>query len=138
MNLANGTCRCTKQSMAMCLFRCHYLQLCCGMQRGDKILPADLMQGIKAPPSDGSFVPVQGGAISASLPTSRPVAQQMRPPGQASHYHQLVCVHCTVSASQVSPTDRHQTCNLVSTASGMQLHLTVAVPSVPSVVNEHE
>lgn len=56
------------------------------MQRGDKILPADLMQGIKAPPADGSFVPVQSSGTSQamSLAASRPVPQQqMRPPGQA-------------------------------------------------------
>ncbi|DBA85268.1 TPA: hypothetical protein ACH3X2_005964 [Trebouxia sp. C0005] len=51
------------------------------IKRGDKILPADLMQGIKAPPADGSFVPLQGTASSAA---SRPMTQPMRPPGQVA------------------------------------------------------
>jgi len=56
------------------------------VQRGDKILPADLMQGIKAPPADGSFVPVQGnGSLHATSAASRPMTQPMRPPGQACH-----------------------------------------------------
>ena len=42
------------------------------------------MQGIKAPPADGSFVPVQGtGSLHATSAASRPMTQPMRPPGQA-------------------------------------------------------
>ncbi len=56
------------------------------VQRGDKTLPANLMQGITAPPADGSFVPMQGnGSFHATSAESRPMTQPMRPPGQACH-----------------------------------------------------
>ena len=51
------------------------------LQRGDKILPADLMQSIKAPPADGTFVPAQAAALSQA-PAMRPVLQPAMPTGQ--------------------------------------------------------
>lgn len=70
-------------------------QLYLFLQRGDKILPADLMQSIKAPPTDGSFVPAQAGAI-AQVPAARPVPQAVRPSGQASSIHTQHCNVATV------------------------------------------
>ena len=56
------------------------------VQRRDKILPANLMQGITAPPADGSFVPVQGNSsFHATSAESHPMTQPMRPPRQACH-----------------------------------------------------
>ena len=73
------------------------------VQRGDKILPADLMQGIKAPPPEPDMAVARPAA--ASLPTPavvRPASQPARPSPQASrpslhplHVHLLLMQnHC--------------------------------------------
>ncbi len=62
------------------------------------------MQGIKAPPADGSFVPVQGtGSLHATSAASRPMTQPMRPPGQA----------CDVDLSAETPQTQHALCMAV-------------------------
>ncbi|KAL3163170.1 hypothetical protein ABBQ32_009578 [Trebouxia sp. C0010 RCD-2024] len=52
------------------------------IKRGDKILPADLMQSIKAPPADGTFVPAQAAALSQA--PARPMLQPALPTGQVA------------------------------------------------------